>query len=47
MKNINQQIKEKDYRLNNLKNNPKDIKSPGVVKKLTRQIRNLKKKLEV
>jgi archaellum component FlaC len=47
MKNINQEIKEKEHRLNNLKNNIKDIKCPGVVKKLTRQIRNLKEKLEV
>ena len=32
-------------RLKRLENSPKDIKSPGVVKKLTRQIRALEKSL--
>lgn len=33
-------------RLNSLKNSPKNIKCPGVARKLTRQVRNLEKSLE-
>lgn len=33
-------------RLSKLMNNPKDIKCPGVVRKLTRQVRNLEKCLD-
>jgi hypothetical protein len=42
---IEQQINNIDYRLTKLKNNPENAKSPGVVKKLTRQKRNLENKL--
>lgn len=37
------QIKTIENRLNKLEQNGKNVKSPGVVKKLNRQIRNLKK----
>ena len=33
-------------RANKLANNPKDIKAPGVLKKLNRQIRAIKKSLQ-
>ena len=36
----------KKDRLNKLSNCPKDIKAPGVVKKLTRQVRTLEKLCE-
>lgn len=36
----------KKDRLNSLKNSPKNIKCPGVVKKLTREIRNLEEDTE-
>ena len=32
-------------RLNRLKNSPKNIKCPGAVRKLSRQVRNLEKSL--
>ena len=32
-------------RYNRLKENPKDLKSPGAVKKLLRQIRNMEKEI--
>lgn len=32
-------------KLNKLANSPKNIKCPGVVRKLTRQVRNLEKSL--
>lgn len=32
-------------RANKLQNNPKDIKAPGVLKKLRRQIRSIEKSL--
>lgn len=40
------QLSIKKDRLNSLKNSPKNIKCPGVVKKLTREIRNLKKQIK-
>jgi len=33
-------------RLTKLQNNPKDAKCPGVIRKLTRQVRNLSKEIE-
>lgn len=33
-----------ETRLKKLRNNPKNIKCPGVVRKLSRQVRNLKSK---
>ena len=35
----------KEDRLNKLENSPKNIKAPGTVNKLRRQIRNIKKSL--
>lgn len=40
---IQQKINNINYRLIKLKDSPKNIKAPGVVKKLTRQKRNLEK----
>lgn len=37
----------KKDRLNSLKNSPKNVKCPGVVKRLTREIRNLEKELNM
>ena len=39
-------LKAMEVRLHKLKNNGKNFDSPGVVKKLERQIRNLKEKGE-
>lgn len=38
-----EKIKIKQDRLNSLRNSPKNVKSPGVIRKLTRQIRNLER----
>ena len=38
------QLAIKKDRLNSLKNSPKNVKCPGVVRKLTREIRNLEKR---
>ncbi len=40
---IDAQLAIKKDRLNALKNSTKNIKCPGVVKRLTREIRNLEK----
>lgn len=39
-------LKAMEVRLHKLKNNGKNFDSPGVIKKLERQIRNLKEKGE-
>lgn len=39
------QLAMKKDRLNSLKNSPKNIKCPGVVRKLNREIRNLEVKI--
>lgn len=42
---LEQRIAIMKDRLNSLENSPKNTKCPGVVKKLTRQIRNLEKSI--
>lgn len=43
---IDAQLAMKKDRLNSLRNSSKNIKCPGVVKRLTREVRNLEKKRE-
>lgn len=40
------QLAMKKDRLNALKNSSKNIKCPGVIKRLTREIRNLEKQIK-
>ncbi len=43
---IDAQLAMKKDRLNSLRNSSKNIKCPGVVKRLTREVRNLEKMRE-
>lgn len=42
---LQEQLAMKKDRLNSLKNSTKNIKCPGVVRKLNREIRNLEEKI--